>query len=156
MYLKSLVVFVLCTMFVLGFVVVLGFVTSGVGNTGQGTTTSSTTCPSQAASAAGFTITSPKLRTVNYTDELGIVNYATLSFEVSASSGSPLTSLLVCIGNSRAGSVSGPFNPGANRVVNLTLPATVQISPGKPYDLSVEGFYGSGSAGWETMKVTAQ
>jgi len=156
LYLKSLLVFVLCTLFVLGFVVVLNYVTAGVGSTPQGTSTSPGACPIPALSVPPpFEITSPALHTVNYTDELGIVSYATLTFGVNASSGSPLSSLLVCLGSDRAGTVEGPFSPSVNRVVNLTLAATISVSPGKTYVVDVEGFSEGGSAFWDSVDVTA-
>ena len=156
MYLKSLVVFILCTLFVLGFVVVLNYATAGVGHITQGTSTSPANCPTAPISVpTAFSITSPSLHTVNYTDELGIVNYAALTFGVNASAGSPLRSLLVCVGNQNAGTVQGPFNPSVNRVVNLTLPATISISPGKAYVVNVEGFNEDGSGLWESVRITA-
>jgi hypothetical protein len=155
MYLKSLVVFALCTLFVLGFVVVLNYVASGVGSTAQGTS-SATSCQAPSSTAAGFSITSAALRTVNYTDELGIVNYAFLAFNVNASAGSSLASLLVCVDGSRAGLIQGPFMPGVSRLVNLTLPATISISPGKMYTVNVEGYYGGGSTAWESVAVRAR
>jgi hypothetical protein len=153
MYLKSLVVFVLCTLFVIGFVVVLDYVTAGVGNTSQGPSTSSAFCPPPTYST-GFSITPATLRTVNYTDELGTVNYATLTFNVNTSTGSPLTSILVCIDSYRVGTVQGPFTPDVSRMVNLTLPATISISRGMTYTLNVEGFSG-GSSAWESVPVKA-
>ncbi len=156
MYLKSLVVFALCTAFVLGFVVVLNYATSGVGKEGQGVTTSQPSCSVSSASCESFSITPASLRTVNYTDELGVVNYANLILGVNASGGSSLTSLDLFIGNMSAGSVQGPFDPGVVRMVSLILPATVSISPGKTYLLSVEGFYNGNSAVWESVRIAAE
>ncbi len=156
MYLKSLVVFVLCTVFVLSFVVVLNYATSGVGKEGQGVTTSQPSCSISSPSCESFSITSASLHTVNYTDELGVVNYANLILGVNASGGSSLTSLDLFVGNMSAGSVQGPFDPGVVRMVNLTLPATISISPGKTYTLSVEGFYNDNSAVWESVRITAE
>lgn len=156
MYLKSLVAFVLCTIFVLSFVVVLNYAASGVGRTGRGVTTSQAICSASSNSCNSFSITSASLRTVNYTDELGVVNYANLVLGVNASGDSSLTSLNLFIGNMSAGTVQGPFNPGVNRVVNLTLPTTISISEGKTYLVNVEGFQQNGSVVWESVEVSAQ
>lgn len=156
MYLKSVVVFFLCTAFVLSFVVVLNYDTAGVGKQGQPLLTSQTTCPTSDTSCLSFSITSASIRTVNYTDELGIVNYATLALGLNASGSSPITSVRLFIGNTSAGAVQGPFEPGVNRMVNLTLPATIAVSPGKTYLLTVEGFYASGSEVSKSVEVTAQ
>lgn len=156
MYLRSLVVFVLCTAFVLSFVVVLNYATAGVGKQGAPLITTQTSCNPTETSCLTFSITSASLHTVNYTDELGIVNYATLVLGLNASGGSPVASIKLFIGNMSAGVVQGPFQPGVNRVVNLTLPATVTISPGKTYLLSVEGFYASGLDVWKYEAVTAR
>ncbi len=156
MYLKSLVVFALCTVFVLSFVVVLNDATSGVGKEDQGVTTSQPSCSISSLSCGSFSIASASLHTVNYTDELGVVNYANLILGVNASGGSSLTSLALFVDNMSAGTVQGPFEPGVVRVVNLTLPATVSISPGKTYLLSVEGFYNGNSAVWESVRITAK
>jgi hypothetical protein len=155
-YLKSLIVFILCTIFVLSFVVVLNYATSGVGKGGETVVSMQTSCSAVASSCESFFITSASLRTVNYTDELGVVNYASLVLGVNASGSSPITSINFFIGNLSAGKIQGPFQPGFNRVVNLTLPATASVSSGKTYLVSVEGFYGNGLVVWKSERVTAQ
>jgi hypothetical protein len=155
-YLKSLVVFALCTAFVLGFVVVLDYATAGVGKGGETVVAVQTTCSAPASSCDSFSITSASLHTVNYTDELGVVNYASLVLGLNASGSSPITSVNLFIGNLSAGRIQGPFEPGVNRIVNLTLPATVSVSPGKTYLVNVECFYGNGMAVWKSERITAQ
>jgi len=154
-YLKSLIVFVLCTIFVLSFVVVLNYATAGVGKGGTTVVTSQTSC-SAGPSCESLSITSASLHAVNYTDELGVVNYATLVLGLNASGISPITSVDLFIGNLSAGKIQGPFEPGVNRAVNLTLPATVSITSGKTYQVNVEGFYGNGLAVWKSERVTAR
>lgn len=155
MYYKSLIVFALCTIFVASFVVVLNYDTSGIGKKSQVVITSQTACSSSSASCETFSITSAALRTVNYTDELGIVNYATLTLGLQASGPSPVADVDLFIGNMSAGYVQGPFEPGVGRVVSVTIPATISVSPGRTYVLSVEGFYGGGSAVWSSERITA-
>ena len=68
-----------------------------------------------------------------------------------------MSSVNLFIGNQSAGAVGGPFEPGVNKIVNITLPTTIEVSPGKTYLLSIEGFYGAGSTGvWESTEVKAQ
>jgi hypothetical protein len=155
-YLKSLIVFVLCTVFVLSFVVVLNYATAGVGKGGETMATSHASCSAAGSPCESFSITSAGLHTVNYTDELGVVNYATLVLGLNASGSSPITSVDLFIGNLSAGRIQGPFEPGVNRVVNLTLPATVSVSSGKTYLVNVEGFYGNGLAVWQSERVIAR
>jgi hypothetical protein len=154
-YLKSLIVFALCTIFVLSFVVVLNYATAGVGK-GVTTVVSSQTPCSAGPSCENLSITSAGLHAVNYTDELGVVNYATLDLGLNASGISPITGVDLFIGNLSAGKIQGPFEPGVNRVVNLTLPATISITSGKTYLVNVEGFYGNGLAVWKSEIVTAR
>ncbi len=158
MYLKSLIVFVLCTAFVAGFAIVLNYEAAGIGVGGQTVTTLQTSsCSISDSSCMRISITSAYLHAVNYTDELGIVNYATLKLGLNASGPSSLAGVKLFVGNLSAGVVQGPFEPGVNRVVNLTLPATVTISPGKTYLVSVEGLYNNGSESvWASTEVTAQ
>ena len=94
---------------------------------------------------------------MNYTDELGQVGYANLVLGLNVSGGSPIASVKLFVGNSSAGTVVGPFEPDEDRVVNVTLPTTVDVFSGKTYLLSVEGFYGAGSEEvWTSTEVTAQ
>jgi hypothetical protein len=157
-YLRNLLVVALCTAFVVGFVVVLNYATAGVGKQGQPglVTTQTTSCASQSPTCVSFSITSARLVSVNYTDVLGPGNYATLTLGLNASGGSPITSVKIFVGNLSAGTFQGPFQPGVNKVLNLTLPATISVSSGKTYTISVEGYFDSGTeAVWESVKVTA-
>jgi hypothetical protein len=157
-YLKGLLVVALCTVFVVAFAVVLDIEAAQVGN--QSTIASFSTrssCTSSSPSCVSFSISSASLRVVNYTDELGPVGYADLVVWVDASGGSPMSSVNLFIGNQSAGAAGGPFEPGVNKVINITLPTTIDVSPGKTYLLSIEGFYGAGSTGvWESTEVKAQ
>lgn len=155
MYLRSLIVFSLCTIFVAGFYVVISYDTSGVGRQSQVLVTSQASCPASVTACEAIEITSASLRTVNYTDELGVVNYATLAIGVEPSGGSAITGLELFIGNSSAGNFQGPFEPGVSKMVSLTVPATISVTPGKTYVVSVEGFYGSGQSAWASTRVTA-
>ena len=155
-YAKSLVVFALSTIFVLGFVLVLNYEAAGVMHDEQNTISSQSSCTVKDTSCVTFSITYASLRNVNYASSLGPANYTTLMVGVNASGSTPLTRINLFVGNTSAGSVDGPFEPGVNRLLNLTLPATVTVSPGKTYLLSVEGFYGSGMDVWETEEVAAQ
>ncbi len=154
MYLRSLLVFALCTAFVVSFVVVLDYATSGVGS--QTSLSTQGNCLPSQAPCPNFAITSATLRTVNYTDELGIVNYSYLVLGLNASGSAPLTSMSLYIGSASAGTVQGPFEPGVNRVVNITLPATVTVSRGMTYQVNVEGFYGNGLEVWQSVTVKAE
>ena len=154
MYAKSLVVFVLCTLFVVGFFLVLNYEAAEVGKT-QTIPTTFTTCSISQTGCESFSITSSSLHSVSYISELGPGNHTTLLLGIDVSGSSPVTDVNLFIGNTFAGSIQGPFEPGANRVVNLTLPATISVSPGRTYVLSVEGFYGGGLEVWQAAEVTA-
>jgi hypothetical protein len=153
-YLRSLLVVALCTAFVVSFVVVLSYAFAGVGS--QTTLQTQSPCSSSQGSCPSFSITSASLLTVNYTDELGVVDHAYLVLGLNASGTSPITSVSLFIGSAPAGSVQGPFNPGVSRVLNITLPATVSVSHGKTYLVNVEGFYGDGEEAWKSVEVSAQ
>ncbi len=158
MYLRNLLVVALCTAFVVGFVVALNYATAGVGKQGQTllVTTQTTSCAPTSSNCVSFSITSTRLVSVNYTDVLGPGNYAILTLGLNASGDGPITSVKVFVGNQSAGGAQGPFQPGVNRVLNLTLPATITVSSGKLYTISVEGYFGSGSESvWMSVKVTA-
>ena len=105
MYYKSIAVFLLCTAFVVAFAVVLNYEAAGVGSSQSG---ASPSC-SPAGTSEGFQVTSARLQTVNYTDELGVVNYAVLSLGIDSSGTSAMTSVGVCVGSSLAGTVQAPF-----------------------------------------------
>jgi hypothetical protein len=155
-YARSVAVVALCTLFVVSFALVLGYEAAGIGKQSTITIASQTACTASGAPCEGLTITSAKLRTVNYTDELGTVSYANLSLGLNVSGGSPVTSVKLFIGNQSAGEVQGPFKPGINKAVNVTIPSTVSVSKGKTYLLSVEGYYGNGLKVWTSTKVTAE
>jgi hypothetical protein len=148
----------LCTLFVIGFVVVLNYATAGVGKQGQTqlVTTQNSSCAAQSSSCASFSITSARLVSVNFTDELGPVNYGTLTLGLNASGGVSITNVKVFVDNLPAGGAQGPFSRGVNKMLNLTLPATISVSPGKTYTISVEGFYSNGSETvWQSVETTA-
>ena len=157
LYLKSLLVVALCTAFVVGFVVVLNYEATVVGGSpGPGNSTVGTTCQPASTSCEWISVSSVSLRMVNYSSELGPGSFAHISFSLSVSGPSPVSSFRLYVGNASAGTVQGPFEPGAPRVVNLTLPATVSVSTGKVYQVSVEGFYGEASGEvWASAEVTA-
>jgi hypothetical protein len=154
-YAKSLIVFVLCTALVIGFVVVLNGEASVVGHQVQDLPTVQTSCTAGDASCPRFSIISANLRTENTTDQLGVANPAYLSLVFNVTGDTPLASVNLYIGNSSADDVQGPFGPGLNRMVNLTLLATITLSPGDSYLLSVEGISNNGSYVVESEFVTA-
>jgi len=149
-------VVVLCTIFVLAFFFVLSYEAAGIGNQTATIPTTATTCLPSATGCDTLTITSASLQVVNYTDELGTVNYATLAFGVKPTGGTPISSVDLFIGNTSAGAVQGPFTPGVARAENITLPSTVFITPGSTYVLSIEGSYGSGLTAWVSTRITAE
>jgi hypothetical protein len=155
-YARSLIVVALCTIFVLAFALVLGYETAGVGNPGTTLVTTQTSCSAFDASCESLTITSSALRTVNYTDELGTVEYSNLTMGLTPHGPSPVSSLTFFVGNQSAGRIQGPFNPGTNRFLNLTLPETIPVSHGKTYVVTVEGDYGNGLTAWTSARVTAE
>ena len=156
MYAKSLAVVILCTLFVLAFYLVVSFETSGIGNQTMTVPTTVSSCPASGTVCDTLTITSATLRTVNYTDELGTVNYATLSFGLEPVGGSSISSVRLYIGNLSAGAIQGPFQPGTKENENVTLPSTISISAGRTYILSIQGNYGNGLTAWASTKVTAE
>jgi hypothetical protein len=156
-YLRNLLVVVLCTAFVVGFVLALDYATAGVGKQGQTTlfTTQTTSCTAPASTCIGFSITSTRLVSMNYTDVLGPGNYAILTLGLNASGG-PISSVRIFVDNQSAGMVQGPFQPGVNRILNLTLPATITVSPGKLYAIGVEGYFGTASETiWMSVRVVS-
>lgn len=157
MYLKSLVVFVLCTLFVLGFVVVLNYEAGVVGKQPNGVgVTTTTLCSRSETPCESLSITMAKLTEENYSGSLlGPGSYATLILRLNASGGFPIESLEIFVDNASGGTLQGPFLPGASQVLSLTLPATIAVSPGMTYNLSVEGFYGGGHVIWGSTEVTA-
>ena len=144
MYAKSLVVFVLCTALVIGVAVVLNYEANSVGNQIQSLPTVQANCSQGDPSCPRFYLVSASLRTQNTTDQLGIANPAYLTLEFNVSGTAALASVHLYVGNVSAGVVQGPFGPGMNRVVNLTLSAAVVVSPGKTYLVSVQGFNAGG------------
>jgi len=143
-YVKSLVVFVLCTALVIGVAVVLNYEATSVGKQIQSLPTLQATCSQTDSSCPHFSIVSANLRTENTTDQLGIANPSYLSLGINVSGTAALTSVEFYVGNVSAGAVQGPFGPGVNRIVNFTLSAAVVVSPGQSYLLSVQGFNSSG------------
>ena len=155
MHARSLIVVALCTIFVLAFFFVLSYETAGIGSQTSTVPTTATTCPQSGAPCDTLTVTSAVLQTVNYTDELGTVDYATLSFELKPLGMSSVSSVSLFIGNTSAGTIQGPFDPGVSRFENFTLPSTIFVSSGETYTLSIEGSYGNGSTAWVSARVTA-
>lgn len=156
MYAKSLVVFVLCTALVIGVAVVLNYEATTVGKQIQSLPALKATCSETDPSCPSFSIVSASLRTQNTTDQLGIANPAYLSLVLNVSGAAPLTALHFFVGNVSAGSVQGPFDRGLHRLVNLTLTATVVVSPGRSYLLSVQGFNAGGGYVINAEEVTAE
>lgn len=158
MYLKSLVVFVLCTVFVLGFVVVLNYEAGAVGRHPIGVGGATTTlCGQSEAPCESLSITTAKLTEENYSGSLlGPGSYAALVLGLNASGSFPIESITLFIDNTSAGTLQGPFLPGTNQVLSLTLPANISVSPGQTYNLSIEGFYGGSYVIWKSIVVTAE
>jgi hypothetical protein len=156
MYLRSLIVFVLCTTFVLAFVVVLNYEQGAVfGSLNAKVQTSHTTCQASGGCDT-LTIVSATLREKNYSSDLGPGSYAILAMKLNVSGPSSLGSLKLFIDNTSAGTVQGPVGPGLDILVNLTLPATIAVTHGMTYTLSVEGLYGTDSTVLQALKVVAQ
>ena len=157
MYIKSIIVVILCTAFVIGFALVINYEASSVGTlTGGEITTTEATCTAAPGECESMVIGSASLRTVNYTDELGPVGYADLAFVLNVSGSVPVSSISVYLANASAGTIGGPFQPGGDKLVNFTLPATAIVSQGTKYVLQVEGFYGEDhDVVWATAEVTA-
>lgn len=154
MYLRSLIVFALCTTFVLAFVVVLNYEQGAVfGSMNATVQTSHNSCP--ASGCDSLAILSATLREKNYSSDLGPGGYATLAIRLNISGPSSLGSLRLFIDNTSGGTVQGPIGPGTNIIVNVTLPATISVSHGTIYTLAVEGIYGTDSTVLQTLKVTA-
>jgi len=154
-YFRSLLVVALCTAFVLSFAIVLSYEAAQVGQSNQVTLSTQNTCSPSEVSCPSFTITSLKLNTENITSELGPENQTDIALGLDVSGGTTITKISLFVGNSSAGTLPGPFDPGVNQVLNITLPSTVQVSPGATYVVYVEGFSGSGSTYWASMKVIA-
>jgi len=155
-YLRSILVVVLCSIFVVGFVLALVYATSSVGSEGTSLATTQETSCTVSSACPSLTITSAKLATVNYTDELGPVGYAILSFKMTTSGVGQIGSVTLFVGNLSAGSVQGPFEPGTTKTINTTLPSTILVTAGKSYLVRVEGHVESGpEVVWESAEVTA-
>ena len=155
-YLRNLIVVALCTAFVIGFALVLNYEQAAViRSLNAGVQTSHSTCVA-GSGCDMLAIASATLREKNYTSDLGPGSYATLFMKLNVTGTSSLNSLKLFVDNTSAGTVRGPIGPGANIVVNVTLPATIAVAHGKTYTLAVEGLYGAGSNVWQTAKVVAQ
>ena len=156
MYLKSLVVFVLCTALVIGVVVVLNYEATTVGHQIQALPKAQSSCSPSETSCPRFSVVSASIGAQNTTDQLGIANPAYLSLELNVSGASPLASVHLFVGNTSAGIVQGPFGEGLDRITNFTLPATILVSPGRSYLVSVQGFNGSGDYTIRAQLVVAR
>lgn len=156
MYRKNLIVFFLCTALVVGFVVVLNYESTEVNRQIQSLPTEQSSCSAGDPNCPSFSIISASLRTQNTTDQLGTASPTYLTLELNISGGAPLATIHLFVGNTSAGTVQGPFNLGVERIVNLTLPATVTVSPGRTYKLSVEGINSTGAFVVRSERVTAQ
>jgi hypothetical protein len=156
MYLRSLIVVALCTAFVIGFALVLNFEQGAVlRSLNAGVQTSHSTCVAGSGCDILF-ISSATLREKNYTSDLGPGSYATLFMKLNVTGASSLNGLKLFVDNTSAGTVRGPIGPGADIVVNVTLPSTIAVAHGNTYTLAVEGLYGADSTAWQTAKVIAQ
>jgi hypothetical protein len=158
LYAKSLVVVALCTLFVVGYAATLVYVTGKAGNQSSRSTlgTQTSTCNTSDPGCVTFSITSSKLVSQNYTDELGPGNHQYLILGLEASGGGPVLTAALFLNGTSVGTVQGPFSPGVSRLINQTLPATVNIVLGKHYVVTVEGYYGNGSkTTWASVEVTA-
>ena len=156
MYFRSILVVALCTAFVLSFAIVLNYEAGQVGKAGQAPISTQNSCSPSEASCPSFTITSAKLITANITSELGPANQTTLLLGLEVSGRTTITKLSLFIGNSSAGTIQGPFEPGVAQALNITLPSTIQASPGATYLISAEGFSGTGSTFWISVRATAE
>lgn len=157
MYFKSLVVFVLCTVFVLAFVVVLNYEAGVIGNSANSVPANQgPSCQTAGAGCERLQITSASLYEENYSSSLlGPGGYARLNLGFEVTGPSAVAGLRFFVDNASAGTLQGPFAGGSVRMINVTLPATVSVTPGMTYLLSVEGFYGNGSTVWTNAEVTA-
>jgi hypothetical protein len=155
-YLRSLIVFVLCTVFVLAFVVVLNYEQGAVlGSLNAKVQTTRNNCQTSGGCDT-LTIVSAALSEKNYSSDLGPGSYAILAMKLNVSGPSSLGSLRLFIDNSSGGTIQGPVGPGPDILVNLTLPATIAVTHGMTYTLSVEGLYGTDTTVVQTLKVVAQ
>lgn len=155
MYRKSLVVFVLCTLFVICFAVVLNYESGLVGSQVQALPSLLTNCSPSDSSCPSFTITFASLTSKNTTDQLGVANPAYASLTINVAGGPSLGKFDLFVGNVSAATIQGSFGPGQDRVCeNYTLYATILVTPGKTYLLSVEGFNGN-SYLLKSVEVTA-
>jgi len=154
-YLRSILVVILCSIFVVGFVLAIAYATSTVGTPTSLATTQETSCTVSSA-CPSLSITSARLATVNYTDELGPVDYAILTLKLTMSGTGQIGSVTLFVGNLSAGSVQGPFEPGTTKAINMTLPSTITVTAGRTYLVNVEGHVENGSeVVWESAEVTA-
>ena len=153
MYFRSLLVVALCTAFVLSFAIVLNYEAGQVGQSDQVTLSTQNSCSPSEVSCPSFTITSLKLSTENITSELGPANQTDIALGLDVSGSTAVSRISLFVGNTSAGTLQGPFEPGFDRVLNITLPSTVQVAPGGTYLVYVEGLSASGSTYWASMEV---
>lgn len=156
MYRKSLIAFILSVSLVVGIIVVLNYEATTVESQIQSLPTAQASCSPNEVSCPSFSLVSASLFTQNTTDLLGIASPSRLSLVLNVSGSTPLESIRLFIGNTSAGVVPGPFEPGLYRVVNFTLPATISASPGHSYLLSVQGFNESGAYVIKSETLTAE
>jgi hypothetical protein len=153
-YFRSTLVVVLCTVFVIAFAIVLSYEAAQVGKSSAVTISTQNSCSPSSVACPSFTITSLKLSTENITSELGPENRTDIAFGLDVSGTTTITRLSLFVGNSSAGTIQGPFDPGLARLLNITLPSTVQVSSGRTYVVYVESFSSSGSIYWASARAT--
>jgi hypothetical protein len=155
-YFRSILVVVLCTAFVLAFAIVLNYEAAQVGKVELVTLSTGTSCSESDMTCPSFTIASARLITANISSELGPANKTELVLGLDVSGKAAITSLRLYIGDSSAGAIQGPLGPGFTTELNLTLPATVEVTPGTTYLITVEGLSGSGQTFWASVRVAAE
>ncbi len=155
---RNLVVFVLCTAFVLGFYAVLNYEASGVRLSSLQSSGPAQPCNGGAV-CESFTLVSATLVTANFTDELGPAGYSNLTMVLSVANNATLRSFDVYIGGTMIGTLTGPYGPGTHSPFTFTLPSTDAIAQGSTYVVSVEGFVGAAGSSatpvWKSQSVVA-
>jgi hypothetical protein len=155
LYLKGVLVVGLCSAFVVAAVAALAFVAAGVGGHGGPAPTTGSACEGSAGPCVAFSISDASLRTANYTDDLGRVTYAELTLRVNDSGAAQIEGLAFYIGNDSAGEVAVRILPGGSSMVQVTVPATLQVVSGKTYLVSVEATGGGSPPAWGSVSLTA-
>lgn len=155
---RSVVVFVLCTAFVLAFYAVLSYEAGGVELASLQSPGPAQPCTAGAA-CGSFSLASATLTTANFTDELGPAGYSNLTLTLTVAANGSIQSFDVYIGGTKLGTLTGPYGPGTDRAFTFTLPSTDPISRGSAYVVSVKGLVGTSAATtvvWKTETVTAR